>query len=130
MTSFSLISIFINFKIIKTRRQKRKLDSKPEPILKPELDASRERLRDISGTINTDRQPVYEAAEGIGSRRDFILVEADGREFYRHEMAVNEDVAVEMVGIGVMQELDGNDPINGFWLGHRLQSPIHSALEN
>jgi hypothetical protein len=37
-----------------------------------------------------------------------VIAEADGRPFYRHEMDVNEEVAIEMTGLSLVPELDGN----------------------
>jgi hypothetical protein len=131
LTIISLVSLLIHFKIIKPRRQKRKLNSKPKPILEPgqEIGSSREKLGYLPGNIETDGRPIYEVAEEGGSSGALVLAEADGREFHRHEMAANEDVAVEMMGFGAVPELDGNEEFNDLWLGQRFQSPINSAVE-
>lgn len=101
-----------------------------EESLKPELDSgsSRDKLGFTAENIETDGLPVYELAEERSSGVDLVIAEADGRAFYRHEMDVNEEVAIEMVGLGLVPELDGNDPFNDLWLGQRFQSPIHSAI--
>jgi len=57
-----------------------------------------------------------------------VIAEADGRPFYRHEMNVSEEVAIEMTGLSLVPELDGNDPFNDLWLAQRFQSPTHSAI--
>jgi hypothetical protein len=129
-TAVCLFVLLIYIKVIKPRRQALELDSAPVQTFKIELDSgsSRDKFAFTAENIETDGHPVYEVAEKRGSGVDLAIAEADGRAFYRHEMDVNEEVAIEMMGFGLVPELDGNDPFNDLWLGQRVQSPIHSAI--
>jgi hypothetical protein len=109
-TGICLISLLVYFKIVKPHRRKREFDSIAEENLKPELDSgsSKDKFGFSAENIETDGRPVYEAAEERSSDVGLVIAEADGRPFYRHEMDVNEEVAIEMTGLSLVPELDGN----------------------